>query len=163
MLGCIYTSFGQSQSVEAIKHIVAKIDTDGTLTMKEFDIEKLYNQTFDGGGRIVIGYNQNELKKIKEEIGTSFGRVTTIIYLNNGTPVKVIEREENFKWKEDDSGWDYSELHQVFQADYFIFNWEMDEMKIIKTGQPNLSDRTCAVYEHAPLIERALELMKKQR
>ncbi|MGD1958104.1 MAG: hypothetical protein ACFB2Y_04590 [Fulvivirga sp.] len=99
--------------------------------------------------------------KIEEEIGLSFGRLTTIIYFENGEPIKIIDREENYKWREDQSGWDYTELNQVFQAHIYIFDWEMDNNQTVKKGERNLSEGTCAIFEYEPLIELGRELVQK--
>ncbi len=101
------------------------------------------------------------LQKIGQEIGVSFERLTTVLYFENGHPIKLIDREENFKWLEDQAGWDYSELNKVFQADIYIFDWEMDNNKTIKEGKRNLSEGSCAVFEYEQLIELGQELINK--
>lgn len=161
IFGHVYNVSGQTDTIEQIKQMVSEIDLDATLKTKEFDAVEIYKHAFDGGGGIKISYDSRGIKKIEQEIGVSFGRLTTIVYFKDGQPIKIIDREENFKWKEDESGWDYSELHQVFQAEIYVFDWEMEEGKIIKQGKRNLSDGFCAITEYAPIIELGEELMKK--
>lgn len=152
---------GQSDSIYLIQKIVDNIDSDPNLVIKEFDVSEVYKQAFDGGGKITLYSNSIGLRKIKQEIGVSFGRLTTIVYFDNGEPVKFIDREENFKELVDQTGWDYSELNQVFQADIYVFDWETNNSKTIKEGKRNLSEGSCAIFEYEPLIELGQELMKK--
>lgn len=155
------SAYGQSEPITLIQKVVDKIESNTTLTVKEVDATEVYNRAFDGGGIIKIFTDQKVLVKIEEEIGLSFGRLTTIIYFENGEPIKIIDREENYKWREDQSGWDYTELNQVFQADIYIFDWEMDNNQTVKKGERNLSEGTCAIFEYEPLIELSRELVQK--
>lgn len=148
----------QVDTLEQINEAVEKTDLNRSLEVREFDADSLYKQVFDGGGTIKVYLDETGIRKIEEEIGVSFGRLTTIIYMQNGRPVKIIDREENFKWKEDNTGWDYSELNQVFEANIYIFNWELDQSKTFEKGKRNLSEGTCAVFECEPLIELVKEL-----
>ena len=159
-LGTSATVFGQSDSINLISKIVDRIDNDTTLMVKEFDATKIYNIAFDGGGQIKLYFNKNGLQKIDQQIGVSFGRLITIVYFNNGKPIKITDREENFKWNEVQSGWDYTELNQIFQADIFIFDWEMDKNKTLMQGQRKLSEGTCSIFEYEPLINIGYELIK---
>ncbi|SHK08137.1 hypothetical protein [Pseudozobellia thermophila] len=152
---------GQSDSIVLIQRTVDKIENDANLTIKEFDATEVYKQAFDGGGKIELYVDKKGLRKIEQEIGVSFGRLTTVVYFENGQPIKLIDREENFKWLEDQTGWDYSELNKVFQADIYIFDWELDNNKTIEEGKRNLSEGSCAVFEYEPFIELGKELTNK--
>ncbi|MEZ4995910.1 MAG: hypothetical protein R2824_36185, partial [Saprospiraceae bacterium] len=120
-----------------------------------------YGRAYDGGGVIKVFFNQQELKKIEEEIGLSFGRVSKIIYIEKGMPIKIIDREENFSWNKENTGWDYSKLNEVFQADIYIFDWDKDDTRIMKKGQRRLSQNTSTVFEYEPLIALGVHLWKK--
>lgn len=152
---------GQSDSIELIQKTVDKIESDTNLAIKKFDATEVYKQAFDGGGIIKLYADKDGLRKIEQEIGVSFGRLTTVVYFDNGQVIKLIDREENFKWLEDQTGWDYSQMSQAFQADIYIFDWEMNSNKAIKKGKRNLSQGPCSVFEYEPLIELAQELIKK--
>jgi hypothetical protein len=156
------TVTGQADSLDLIQKIADKIDNDTNLVVKEFDATKVYNQAFDGGGTIKLYSDGNGLRKIKQEIGVSFGRLTTIVYFENGRPIKLIEKEENFKWLEDQTGWDYTALHQIFQADIYVFDWETDKNRTIIEGKRNLSEGSCVIFEYEPLIELGQKLMKNK-
>ncbi|GAB5556886.1 MAG: hypothetical protein SchgKO_10990 [Schleiferiaceae bacterium] len=98
-------AYGQER-IEAIENVVSKIDKDETLSTLTLDANDVYKTTFDGGGTFSIIHNDTVLIKLESITGTSFGRVTTIVYYNNGKPIKIIDQEENFLWNEEKSGWD---------------------------------------------------------
>ncbi len=152
---------GQDGRREDINLITDEIDSSLELTTKEFDAVEVCQTPFDGGGIITIKHNEQELKMVKEEIGLSFGRVTTCIYFDNGKPIKLIESEENFPMNHDESGFDYTVLNQVFKATFWIYNWNMDEMDVVREGKRISSDGTCSIYEYSPLIELGERLMKE--
>jgi hypothetical protein len=62
---------------------VKSIESDSTLEETEFDWVELTGITTDGGGILKVWRNENQICKIVEEIGFSYGRIMTIIYLNN--------------------------------------------------------------------------------
>ncbi|WP_143473614.1 hypothetical protein [Flavilitoribacter nigricans] len=153
--------FGQDDLIGSIEHNVDLIDRDSTLEMKEFDANQVYGHTYDGGGVISVHFDRKGIRKIKEEIGISTGRLTTIIYLKEGDPIKIIEREENFAHHADKPEMDYSRLHQVFQTEIYIFNWEKDHTQVRKKGARNFSEESCGLFEYEPLIALVREQMKK--
>ncbi|MCB0629767.1 MAG: hypothetical protein KDD15_08545 [Lewinella sp.] len=161
ILGKCTCLFGQNNSIDPIQQLVSQIDNDPSLTVKEFDATEIYGRAYDGGGVIKVFFNQQELKKIEEEIGLSFGRVSKIIYIEKGMPIKIIDREENFSWNKENTGWDYSKLNEVFQADIYIFDWDKDDTRIMKKGQRRLSQNTSTVFEYEPLIALGVHLWKK--
>lgn len=82
--------------------------------------------------------------------------------LIEGKPIKIIETEENFKLKPDQTTFDYSQLKTVFQATIYIFNWDPDSNQTIIKGKRNLSEGTCALSEYEGTIEAAKKLLKEQ-
>ncbi len=85
--------------------------------------------------------------------------MTTIIYLKNGQPIKLIDREQNYKVKDDQSGLDYSKLNQVFEASIYIFNWDKGDSEMIKKGERKFSEGTCSNFEYEPLVDRVKKLV----
>ena len=162
ILGLLGLSIAQSETVESINQEVNRIDQNDSLFEKEFDAVDVYKQAFDGGGSIKVFYSPKRLKKINEEIGLSYGRLTTTIYFNSDGPIKIIEKEENFKWNEELLEWDYSELVEVFKAEIYIFNWDLDYTKTFKDGKRRFSEGTCATLEYEPLIQTGKDLLKKE-
>jgi hypothetical protein len=157
--GQVFHLLAQTASIDKIELLVKSIDNDSSLVLKEFDATEVYEQAFDGGGIIEIYFDKEGIKKIVQEIGVSFGRLTTVIYFEQEVPKKITDKEENFKWKEDDSGWDYSSLNEIFKADIYIFDWKLDINQTLKKGQRNLSEGSCAVFEYEPLIELSKKLI----
>ena len=151
--------FAQTDLVTTIEKQVGQINSDKGLTKKQFNANEVYNKTFDGGGQIDVYLKGGQLVKIEESIGLSFGRVTTIIYLKNGQPIKIIDREENFKVKDDQSGLDYTKLNQVFEASIYVVNWDKDDSKIVRKGERKLSEGVCSNLDYEPLVDRVKKLV----
>ncbi|MGD1958105.1 MAG: hypothetical protein ACFB2Y_04595 [Fulvivirga sp.] len=54
LLYITFQVYGQSESITLIQKAVDKIESNMTLTAKEFDATEVYNRAFDGGGIIKI-------------------------------------------------------------------------------------------------------------
>ena len=162
LVNSIIPVLGQIDSLKKIDRIARKIDSDKKLNKKKLDAEEVYNETTDGGGIIEIYYNDAGVKKIVQEIGVSFGRLTTIIYLVENKPVKIIDREENFEWSEEQGTFDYYSLKIVYQVEIYVYNAALNKIKIISTGERNLSTGNDSLTEFYPLIEIANDLIEKK-
>jgi hypothetical protein len=160
-IGLTSYCFAQTDLITTIDSRARQIDSNKTLTTKTFDANEVYERVFDGGGEIIIYSKSGQPVKIEQNIGLSYGRLTTIIYLKDGQPIKVIEREENFKTKDDQSGLDYTKLNQVFEATIYFINWDRDESKVLKKGERKFSEGECSNLEYEPLVRRAKELIDK--
>ncbi|CAM1363624.1 conserved protein of unknown function [Tenacibaculum soleae] len=155
-----FLAFGQENNLDRIENKVKSIESDSTLEETEFDWVELTGISTDGGGILKVWKNEKQICKIVEEIGLSYGRIRTIIYLNNETPIKIIETEENFGHK--DGEINYKELNEVYRETLYVFDWENDEAEIKRIGKRNMSEASCSMYELAEsLIERA-ENTKKE-
>ena len=148
-----FLAFGQENSLDRIDTEVNSIESDSTLEETEFDWVELTGITTDGGGILKVWRNEKQICKIVEEIGLSYGRIRTTIYLNNGIPIKIIETEENFGHKNGELN--YKELNEVFRANIYVFNWENDEGKVERIGKRVLSEGSCSTFDYEPTIERA--------
>ena len=91
-----FLAFGQENNVAQIDRKVKSIESDSTLNETKFDWVELTGITTDGGGILKVCRIEKQICKIVEEIGLSYGRIKTTIYLENGIPIKIIETEENF-------------------------------------------------------------------
>jgi len=154
-----FLAFGQESKLDRINSQVNLIESGSTLTLTEFDWVELTGITTDGGGIITVWRNDSQLCKIVEEIGFSYGRIRTTIYLKNETPIKIIETEENFGFKNDEL--DYKKLNEVFRATIYVFDWENDKSEIQRIGKRVLSEGTCATFDYEPSIERAKKATTK--
>ncbi len=153
-----FVTFGQENKLDRIESEVNSINSDPILTKSEFDWAKLTGITSDGGGILKVWWNGNQITRIYEEIGLSYGRVSTEIYLDNGKPIKIIETEENFR--QTDQGMEYDELNQVFKADIYVIDWENDNSEIVRTGERNFSEENCSTFDYQPIIERAKKAIR---
>ena len=151
-------TYGQSDPIDQISANVEAIDLNSELTIDEFDATKVYGHAFDGGGEIEIYQLDGQIQKIHEQIGLSFGRITTIIYLENSKPILIIDREENFKRK-DDGSFDYSTLNKVFEAQIYISNGK--PIKTDQEGDRVMTDKSTDLNKYHQKIEIAEGLLKK--
>ena len=145
-------SYGQSTRVDEINDEVKAIDSDVTIKIKEFDAAEVYGHTSDGGGKIKIYQKDGQIRKIEEQTGLSFGRITTIIYLVDSKPILITDREENFK-RNDDGSFNYSSLREVFEARLYMADGEL--VDAIKKGARAMSEGTDEVGEYLSKIEMA--------
>lgn len=148
-----FLAFGQENNLDRIDNEVKSIESDSTLKKAEYDWVELTGIATDGGGILKVWWNKKQTCKIVEEIGLSYGRIRTIIYLNSGIPIKIIETEENFENQNGELN--YKELNEVFRATIYVFDWENDESKIERTGKRILSEGSCSTFDYEPTIERA--------
>ncbi|MDN4167095.1 hypothetical protein QWY31_16410 [Cytophagales bacterium LB-30] len=160
--GLYFICHGQDERVSRINNVIRQINKNDKLTITEFDANEVYGQVSDGGGIIKVYSDKKEIIKIEQEIGVSFGRLTTIIYVTAGKPIKIIDREEIFKFKDDQTGWDYTKLTKVFEATIYIFDWDIDDSKVIYNGKRVLSEGTCSNFEYEPLLETVQKLIDKR-
>jgi hypothetical protein len=161
LLGGMVSLYSQSDPIDPIEQIVDQIDNDRTLSVKEVDATEVYGHAVDGGGVIRVYFDQNEIKKIVEEIGLSFGMTTKVIYIEKGMPIKIIDREENFQWSKNKKGWDRTSMNEVFQTEIYIFDWDTDKTRAITKGKRHLSEATSSVFAYEPLIGLGVHLWKK--
>lgn len=146
-------TFGQENKLDRIDYKVNFIESDSTLTESEFDWVKLTGIVTDGGGILKLWWNKNQISKIVEEIGLSYGRIRTTIYLESGLPIKIIETEENFGRKNGELN--YTELNEVFKVTVYVFDWENDESIIERVGKRVLSEGNCSTFDYEPILDRA--------
>lgn len=153
-----FISFGKEKSLDQVECLVYAIDSDTTLIKLEYDWMELSEYTTDGGGVLKVWRDKEQIRKIVEEIGLSYGQVKTTIYLQDDLPIKIIETEENFGFQ--DGEINYTELFEVYSAEIYVYDWEMDDSEIVQKGKRNLSDGTCSMYEYESVIELAKKTME---
>lgn len=149
-----FMSFGQDKNLDLIEDEVASIQSDSTLQVKEFDWVELTGITTDGGGILKVWKKDKQICKIIEEIGLSYGRIRTTIYLKNGKPIKIIKTEENYEQRNNELN--YEKLNEVYREVIYVIDWENDIAEIKRFGKRNMSEISCSMYELAEsVIERA--------
>ncbi|MDC8003921.1 hypothetical protein POV27_07645 [Aureisphaera galaxeae] len=150
-IGCVI--FGQENKTDSIDHKVRSIESNVALTESKFDWVELTGIATDGGGILKVWKEEDQMYKIYEEIGLSYGRIATTIYLDNGIPIKIIETEENFE--RTSNGLNYKVLDEVFKAVIYVVDWDNDESKVEKEGERVMSEGNCSTFEYEPIVERA--------
>ncbi|WP_298321205.1 hypothetical protein [uncultured Aquimarina sp.] len=154
-------TFGQEKNLEKINSEVNSIDLNSELSVHEFDWVQLTGIVTDGGGILKIWKDNDNIHKILQKIGLSYGRIRTRIYFKNGFPIKVIEIEDNFERTSD--GLNYSKLEQVFKEEFFVLDWEMGEGKYKTLGKRVMSEGGCSHFEsYEPIIERAKKALENE-
>tara|TARA_R110000765_G_scaffold125523_1_gene223074 strand:+ start:745 stop:1425 length:681 start_codon:yes stop_codon:yes gene_type:complete len=153
------TSISNTIQRDSIEAKARKIEYDPTLVKKEFDLMELTGVVTDGGRILQVWLNKNQISKIYEEIGLSYGRVATTIYVDNGSPIKIIETEENFG--HDNGELNFEELNQVFKATIYVLDWENNNTKIERIGKRVLSEDSFSTFDYEPIIERARKAILK--
>ncbi len=154
-----FVTYGQENKLVRIDEEVTLIESNSTLTKTEFDLVKLTGISTDGGGVLKIWKNKNQICKIVEEVGLSYGRIRTTIYLQNGFPIKIIETEENFGYKNGELN--YNEIKEVFKATIYIFDWETDDNEIKRIGKRVMSEGNCSNFDYERILERAEKALSK--
>jgi hypothetical protein len=146
--------FGQADSVMIIDNLTKAIDNSSELSKTTFTANEIYQQVTDNGGKIIILHDGENIHKITREIGLSYGYISTTFYFKNDVPIKIIETEKNYRWRDDESAFDYTKLDQVFYWEYYIFNYDYDQGVINRTGDPVFSEPVCGLFEYEGEIER---------
>lgn len=154
-------AIGQSKESLQIEKIVEAIDLDQNYLIKEKGLNEQNGRTTDGGAQLKIWTKGGEMFKIVEEIGLSYGRLSTIIYLKNDQPIKIIEIEENYRLS--DGEINFKELREVYKAVFYVYDWELDEGEVIRSGKRIMSEMSCSNYELVePILEEAKSLLLKK-
>jgi len=153
-------TYSQTDLIKQIDQKVNFIDSDQSLNVKKFDINKVYNQNTDGNGEFIIYLLNNKIVKVEQYVVISNGKISTIIYLNKNKSIAIIEKEENFVWNEKESSFDYSKLKEVFQEKIYLS--ELESISIITQGERNISDPSCSVSEYLHMVTIAKSLLEKK-
>jgi len=149
----------QTDSIKEINDIVSKIKSEKNHVTREFDAQEVYPESADGG-IIKVKTTYSEPIIIKQDFVVPKGRITTIVYLNKLKPVQIINIEEQFKEKEDRSGYDYTKLAVSFKETLYILNWDSYKIKSLREGKKSLTqEQSKADYDR--LVESVKKLVAK--
>lgn len=154
-----FITFGQEHTLHQIQKKVQNIEKDTSLAVTEIDWVELTGVATDGGGFLKVWRKDEQVYKIMQEVGLSYGRIRTIVYLDNEVPIKIIETEENFE--KSNHGFNYKNIHEVFKVTIHIFNWNQGLEEIERTGKRVFTERPCSTFEYEATIERAIKAIKE--
>ncbi|EAR01927.1 hypothetical protein [Maribacter sp. HTCC2170] len=146
-----FISFGQEIQLDRIDEMVKSIELDSTQTLTEFDWNVLTGITTGSKGIRRIWTNGKHTTKIVEEIKFLDYTTWTTMYLENGVPIKIIEKEGGFENSK--NGLDYSKHIEVFSAVVYVFDWENDKSKIIRNGTRVFTEVSCSTFDYETLLE----------
>lgn len=156
-----FVTSGQERTLHQIQEKTQNTEKDTSLIVTEIDWVELTGIVTDGGGFLKVWHKDKQVYKIMEEVGLSYGRLRTIVYLDNEVPIKIIETEENFE--KSNQGFNYKNIHEVFKVTIHIFNWNEGLEEIERTGKRVFTERPCSTFEYEATIERAIKAFEKQK
>lgn len=154
-----HIAIGQEKDRTKIDIQVHAIEANSNLTKVKFDLERLTGIVTDGGGTIEVWLHKNKIYMIVEEVGLSYGRLTTTIYLKNELPIKIIETEENFK--SDKGELDYSTLENAHIAIIYIHNWKKNKTEIEYIGERLINQGDHSTHKYEAILELAKKAIAK--
>ena len=159
-LGIFLSAFTfKKYSKQEIDEITNAIDYYSARYLQKLDATGIYEHAFDGGGEIHLYWIGGNIKKIRREIGTSYGKLSTTFYFDKEKIIKIIETEEDFEFKEDMS-LNYDKLTKVFKEEIYIFDYENKKVQILKTGKRQVSTKK-SISEYYKTANFILEKLKK--
>lgn len=152
------TGNAQDLTVEQIDSVMQAVNTDTTLIGTEYlGSEAGYSENFCQGAGVTVYMAGNQVCKIVERLGMSYGPLITEIYILNGEPIFIIEREMHYGWNQHSMRFDFDlSLEMVFESIIYVNNWEGMEART--TGERQLSEGVCSVDGYSWTIENALKL-----
>lgn len=161
LLGMILSAFAvKKYSKKEINEITNAIDHYSALYLQKLDANEIYERSFDGRGEIKLYWIQDNIKKIRIEIGTSYGRLSTTFYFQNNQIIKIIESEENFEFKEDMT-LNYDKLIKVFEEEIYVLDYENEVLEGYTVGKRRVSDDVCGFGEYEATVDFIKEKIKE--
>ncbi len=159
-----FLAYGQQTEVDRIIKEVDSIESDTTLVLNEFNLSELSGILTDGDGIIKVWRRGDQILKVQEEIGFSYGQLETTFYLKDEEVIKIIEIEENFPWTNNEI--DLSKLEEVFRIDIFVFGPDKNinglyDFELKRIGHRVFSDGFCELSDFFSSLDRAEKAIGK--
>ncbi|MCR8669413.1 hypothetical protein NO995_17140 [Aestuariibaculum sp. M13] len=157
-----YTLIGYSQNklTDEIDKYVKSIDSNSELKVSEYDWNKITESHVDHGAILRIWKTKNQIVKVEEQFEASYGRCTRLIYLKNNKPIKGVELEENFEFKNNEI--DYSDLSSQFKMQVYVigFNDLIDEYEFEakEEGQRKVTEPYCDFNDLFAILDEITDL-----
>lgn len=132
---------------------------------KDYEIITLNNEEFlghttDGGGQLTGYFKDNEVSKIIERVGLSYGAMNLEYYFLNGKLIFVNEREGNFPDSNNDGTLNHTKLETVFQKHYYFHEEKLIDSQT--TGERRFSADT-KPGDLINTVTKHIELLRKSR
>ena len=154
------TAFSQKNTIADIDKYVENIDSNSELELNEYDWSKITESHIDQGAILKIWKKENQIVKIEEQFGASYGRYSRLIYLKNNRQIKGIETEENFGFKNDKI--DYSSLNIRFKMEIYVtgFNKVIEEyeFEVQEEGKRKMTEPYCDLDSVFKILDEIKDL-----
>ncbi|SEC74786.1 hypothetical protein SAMN05192540_3982 [Maribacter dokdonensis] len=154
------TVFSQKNTIEEINKYVLNIDSNSELRKSEYDWNKITGGQVDHGAVLKVWKTKNQIVKVEEQFGASYGRYTRLIYLKNNKPIKAIETEENFGLKNNEI--DYSVLNTQYKMQVYVtgFNDLIGEYElgIDEEGKRKVTEPYCDFESVFGILDEIIDL-----
>jgi hypothetical protein len=152
----------KSDLIKTIRKDFQTINADTTLRRVELDEDEFLENTPDGGGELVGFYKENNLEKIYEWIGLSYGNRTREFYFNHNKLFFVYEKFESFVVNNKTNELDHGKVMTTFEGRYYFNNKKLIEQKI--SGQRTFEEKNLDLIKE--LLSEAkdnFELLNRKR
>ena len=160
-LGIILSAFATKKySKKEIDKITNGIDDNSSLRLQTLNANEVYENSFDGGGEIHILWKKEEINKIYQKIGLSYGSLSITFYFQNNQIIKIIEIEENFEFKEGMT-LNYDKLTKVFEEEIYVLDYENEVLEVYTVGKRRVSDDVCGFGEYDSTADFIKEKIKQ--
>lgn len=143
----------KSGLIATIKKDFRAINTDKTLTKKTLSNEEFMENITDGGGELTGFYKKENLVKIIEWVGLSYGNRTREFYFKDNRLFFVYEKFQSFVINDSTGEMDHAKVKTTFEGRYYFSNTKVIEQKI--TGKRTFEDESAGTAKE--LLESATE------
>jgi hypothetical protein len=124
--------------IKNIQKSVQNVNTLKDLKVTFFDNEYFLTHGYhptDNGRELKAFYHNQDLVKLEESVGMSYGRLIYRYYFADDKLVFIYKTEEDFLYDENLEALDYSKLEVGFEKKYYFYN---DRLIKIVTGEKGM-------------------------
>jgi hypothetical protein len=105
------------KSIDTVLERLIVCSADDSLTLVN---EEFMPHMTDGGGSLTAFYKEKHIYRIREQIGLSYGIITTDYYLQNDKLVCAVETERSFPVVEESGERDHQHPVQVYTGKFYF-------------------------------------------
>jgi len=138
-LSLTFSVFAQNKKIKEIRKKFQTINRDTTYSTLTLNNEEFLEQMTDGGGQLTGYFKYQNIDKIHERIGLSYGVLTREYYLEEGQLIFVFEKEDTFPYVDSLAALDYTKTETAFEGRYYFDNGKLIKTKI--KGEKRFPDK----------------------
>ena len=139
ILGSTANSQVKSDLIKTIRKDFQAINADTTLKKVELDEEEFLENTYDGGAEMIGFYKENDLVKIYEWVGLSYGNSTREFYFKHDKLFFVYEKFQSFVVDNKTNEIDHGKVRTTFEGRYYFSDKKLIDQKL--SGQRTFEDK----------------------